>query len=121
MDLLKALAQLEKEGTAAIAEATGEDLERLRTELLGRKGRLTSILRGLGQLSPEERPRVGAEANRVKEALTKLLDERLSATAPAPSSGAAIDLSMPGRARWRGGRHPITQVVDEICDIFSEL
>jgi phenylalanyl-tRNA synthetase alpha chain len=121
MDLLQALAQLEREGTAAIAEAAGEDLERLRIELLGRKGRLTSILRGLGQLSPEERPRVGAEANRVKEALTKLLDERQSATAAAPSKVAPIDLTMPGRARWRGGRHPITQVVDEICDIFSEL
>jgi phenylalanyl-tRNA synthetase alpha chain len=121
-DLLDQLRRLEEEGAGSIAAADGADaLERLRVELLGRKGRLTGILRGLGGLAPEERPRLGAEANRVKDALTARIDERKATyeVPAAPDSG--VDLTLPGRARWRGGVHPVTLVIDEICDIFRDL
>ena len=77
-DLERDLTALEEEGRAAIsAAATPDELEAARIRLLGRKeGRLTAIMRGLGGLSPEERPVAGARANRVKEALTALLDAR---------------------------------------------
>jgi phenylalanyl-tRNA synthetase alpha chain len=122
MDLLEQLARLEEEGSAAIAEVRGaEDAERLRVELLGRKGRLTGILRGLGQLPPEERPRIGAEANRVKEVLSARLEERAADLGTRAGAAPRLDLTLPGRGRWKGGIHPVTQVVEEICEIFQGL
>ncbi|HLL48640.1 MAG TPA: phenylalanine--tRNA ligase subunit alpha, partial [Longimicrobiaceae bacterium] len=121
-DLVGQLRELEAEGARAIGAAGGaEALEALRVEYVGRKGRLTGILRGLGGLAAEERPAVGAEANRVKEALAALLDERVAALAPKADEGPRVDLSLPGRRRWRGGLHPVTQVIEEVCDIFRDL
>ncbi|HEU0301806.1 MAG TPA: phenylalanine--tRNA ligase subunit alpha [Longimicrobium sp.] len=121
-ELIAQLRELEGEGLKAVA-AGGDAaaLEALRIEYLGRKGRLTGILRRLGELSAEERPAVGAEANRVKEALNALLEEREATFAGAADEGPGIDLSLPGRRRWQGGVHPVTQVIDEICDIFRDL
>ena len=113
---------LEAEGAATIERAdSAEELERLRLELLGRKGRLTGILRGLGQLPAEERPVVGAEANRIKERLSERIDARAAEFDGGPESGPSEDLTLPGRGRWRGGLHPVTLVVEEICDIFRDL
>jgi phenylalanyl-tRNA synthetase alpha chain len=121
-DLIAQLGRLEAEGGQAIDEAAdAEALERLRVELLGRKGRLTAVLRGLGQMGPAERPRVGAEANRVKEVLASRIEARAASLRGVGAEGPAEDLTLPGRARWVGGVHPVTQVVDEICDIFRDL
>jgi phenylalanyl-tRNA synthetase alpha chain len=121
-ELIAQLRALEAEGLAAIRAADGADeLERLRVEYAGRKGRLTGVLRRLGELSQEQRPVVGAEANRVKDALTALLDEQSAAHAAPEQTGPRLDLSLPGRRHWRGGLHPVTQVVEEICDIFRDL
>ena len=121
-ELLAQLRDLEREGLEA-ARAGGDAgaLEALRTEYLGRKGRLTGILRRLGELGADEKPVVGAEANRVKEALGALLDERAASFASAADDGPRVDLSLPGRARWQGGVHPVSLVIDEICDIFRDL
>jgi phenylalanyl-tRNA synthetase alpha chain len=122
IELMEALGCLEREGGDAVTGATSaDDLERVRVELLGRKGRLTSILRELGQLPPEERPRIGAEANRVKEMLAARMDERKAALEDGTNGSTGADLTMPGRDRWRGGVHPVTRVVDEICEIFHGL
>jgi phenylalanyl-tRNA synthetase alpha chain len=121
-ELIGQLKALEAEGAQAVRGGdSAEALDALRTEYLGRKGRLTGILRRLGELSPGERPAVGAEANRVKEALGALLDERGASFAGAADEGPRIDLTLPGRRRWRGGVHPVTLVIDEICDIFRDL
>jgi phenylalanyl-tRNA synthetase alpha chain len=121
-DLMGQLRDLEAEGARAVAAAAGpEELERLRVEFLGRKGRLTAILRGLGQMAPEERPAVGAEANRVKHALAALFDVRRAVAGGAPAEVRGLDLTLPGREHWRGGTHPVTRVVDEICEIFRDL
>ena len=121
-DLIGDLRALEEQGAEAIRAAGGaEALEALRVEYLGRKGRLTAVLRGLGAMAPEDRPAVGAEANRVKEALSALLDERAGALAPREAEGPRVDLTLPGRGDWRGGLHPVTQVIDEICEIFRDL
>jgi phenylalanyl-tRNA synthetase alpha chain len=120
--ILEQLTALQAEGARQIQEAEdAEALERLRVELLGRKGRLTGILRQLGTLSAEERPAVGAEANRVKEALGILFEQRLASHAGPGETGPRLDLTLPARSGWRGGLHPVTQVVDEICDIFRDL
>jgi phenylalanyl-tRNA synthetase alpha chain len=121
-EVLKQLRRLEKDGGDAVdAAGSAEELERLRVELLGRKGKLTGILRGLGELSLEERPAVGAEGNRVKTLLTERIDARAESFVSTSPDTPQIDLSLPGRARWRGGVHPVTLVIDEICDIFRDL
>ncbi|MBW3573027.1 MAG: phenylalanine--tRNA ligase subunit alpha, partial [Gemmatimonadetes bacterium] len=103
-ELLGQLRDLERQGLEAVrAGGDAAALEALRTEYLGRKGRLTGVLRRLGELTAEERPAVGAEANRVKEALNALLAEREAAFAGTVDEGPRGDLSLPGRPRWRGG------------------
>jgi len=122
-ELIGQLREIEREGGAAAKGAASADaLEALRVEYLGRKGRLTAVLRRLGELDAEQRPVVGAEANRVRDALTALVDERAATFAAAEAENAPrVDLSLPGRHRWKGGLHPVTQVVDEICEIFRDL
>src|SRR6267378_2226101 len=111
-DLLAALNSL-RERLKEIPQADERRLQELKTELLGRKaGALTEILKALPGLDPETRKRVGAAAN----ALKRELDLKRGATALAD-----VDVTMPGRRQWRGGLHLVTQVVDEICDIFKEL
>ncbi len=121
-DLIDELERLHREGEAAAAAATSpDDVERLRLDLLGRKGRLTSILRRLGELDADERRRVGAEANRIKGELTQKLTQRRAATEQSAAETEGPDLTLPGRPTWRGGVHPVTQVVDEVCEIFAGL
>ncbi len=104
-----------------ISSADQGRLTELRTQLLGRKsGQLTQVLRGLKELEPAERQRIGARAN----ALRAEIEAAITARAAVLSTGdrpIEDDLTMPGRARWLGAIHPVTAVVDEICDIFKEL
>ncbi len=105
-----------------IAQADAMHLQQLRTELLGRKaGALTAILKQLATLDPEVRRTVGAAANALKGELEAALDARVRALAEIAGDEAAHDLTMPGRTAWRGGLHVLTQVVDEVCDIFREV
>ena len=122
--LIDTLKALETEALAAIkAAADADTLEELRIAYMGRKeGRISSLLRGLGALDVSERPAVGAHANRVKGALQEALEEREGELAgEAAPTGLAEDLTLPGRARWKGGIHPVNQVVDEIWRIFRGL
>ncbi|MGO8762702.1 MAG: phenylalanine--tRNA ligase subunit alpha [Desulfobaccales bacterium] len=100
-----------------------EALERIRVQYLGRKGELTTILRGLGKLDPEVRRSVGQEANRTKEALEGALDEALGALKAAARLGAAptVDVTLPGRRLPRGRLHPLNRIMAEVCDIFLHL
>lgn len=121
--LIEELKALEGEARAAIADA--EDLgglEEVRIGYLGRKeGKISMILRGLGRLDAADRPAVGAEANRVKASLTRELDARLEDLRRPLVGARELDLTLPGRRQWRGGLHPVTQVVNEIWDVFREL
>ncbi len=122
--LIDTLKALEAEALAAIEDASSaETLEELRIAYLGRKeGRISAVLRGLGALDVSERPAVGAEANRVKQALQSALEEGEGAVAgESVPTGPAEDLTLPGRTRWKGGIHPVNQVVDEIWQIFRSL
>ena len=97
-------------------------LAALRTELLGRKaGRLTQVLKALAGLPPDERREIGARANKLKADLEAAIAAREDALRRATPAAPAADHTMPGRGRWRGAVHPVTAVVDEICDIFREL
>lgn len=98
-------------------------MEALQFKILGRKGELNQIMRGLGALSPEERPPAGQEANRIKGELERLFEAAKKSCEAVVKEEAfsEIDWSLPGRRGFRGRRHPITQTLDEICGIFSRL
>ncbi len=105
-----------------VAHADRQTLQALRTELLGRKsGRLTHLLRSLPQLSPDERREIGTRANELKREIEAALAQRERALDDAEARQSEVDRTMPGRAVWRGGVHPVTAVVDEICQIFRLL
>jgi phenylalanyl-tRNA synthetase alpha chain len=122
-ELIGELREIEGEGVRAIGAAdSAAALEALRVEYLGRKGAPDRPCCGVWASSrPTSAPQVGAEANRVKDALSALVDERAASLAPAEGAGPRVDLTLPGRHRWTGGLHPVTQVVDEICEIFRDL
>ena len=107
---------------ARVATADADTLAALRTELLGRKaGKLTHVLRSLAALPPEERRAVGARANQLKQQVEQAIAAREGELAASAAPGPTMDGTMPGRRVWRGAVHPVTAVVDEICEIFREL
>ncbi len=123
-NLVEQLSALEDEARSAIARTEDtRGLESVRVEYLGRKeGRVTALMRALAQLPAEERPAAGAAANRVKSAIAELLDVRGRELAEPSADGArAVDPSLPGRAAWKGARHPVTLVIDEVCDALGFL
>lgn len=122
--LIQTLQELETEALDAIRAALdGGVLEVLRVSYLGRKGRVSGILRGLGDLSADERPPVGAEANRVKEVLQEALEARETEMSVSGEEIGALgeDLTLPARHRWSGGVHPVNQIIDEIWTIFQSM
>jgi phenylalanyl-tRNA synthetase alpha chain len=125
-DLTRDLEALRDDALAAIA-AAGDvpTLEAIELDVLGRKGRLTAVLRGIGGLPPEDRPRVGAVANVVREAIEAALAER-GGTLRGSALGArlaaeAVDVTTPGRPIRRGSLHPIVETIREIADIFGQF
>jgi len=120
-DLLAAIAQL-RERLKEIPQADERRLPDLKTEILGRKaGALTTILGRVPKLEPASKKEVGAAANALKREFAAAFDARERELKHAAGTVAGVDLTMPGRASWRGGLHLVTQVVDEICEIFREL
>jgi phenylalanyl-tRNA synthetase alpha chain len=125
-DLLQLLTQLEQEASTALASAdTTEATRAWHAEYLGGKGRLTGILRRLGALSTEDRPRVGKQANEVKGVLEAAFKERQAALALAEleekRSKETIDVTLPGRPQTLGRIHPTTRVLREIYAIFGSM
>ena len=107
---------------AELREADVAGLTQFKVALLGRKnGRLTQILRSLSTLPPGERRAVGQRANQLKREAEEAIAAREKELHTGRKSGVAADLSMPGRQVWRGAIHPVTAVIDEICEIFREL
>jgi phenylalanyl-tRNA synthetase alpha chain len=120
-DLLASLDGL-RERLREIAQADERRLQDLKTEILGRRaGALTDILKQLPTLDADTRRRVGGAANALKIEFETAIDARLAELKRAAAGPSGQDLTMPGRAQWRGGLHVVTQVVDEICEIFREL
>ncbi|MDR2549167.1 MAG: phenylalanine--tRNA ligase subunit alpha [Desulfobulbus sp.] len=118
------LLKLKQNAEEALAQVAGADqLEAFRVKFLGRKGGLlTGILRQLGQVAPEDRPRLGQLANDIKLGLENSFEERktqLNTAAGAVAGG--TDYSLPGRYLPFGKLHPVTQVMEEICSIFEGL
>jgi phenylalanyl-tRNA synthetase alpha chain len=117
------LLALRTDGEGAISQAdTLERLEELRVSYLGKKGQLSAILGSMGKLSAEEKPKIGAIANTVKEALQTSLDNQRkaleSAKIQALLESETLDVTMPGSFRPQGRIHPLNGIIDRALDIF---
>lgn len=120
------LAALKTTALEAIANLSDlESLEQLRINYLGKKGQLSVVLRGMGQLEADDRPRIGALANEVKESLQTLLDNKKTqlqaALLQAQLATETLDVTMPGIYRPQGRVHPLTGMIDRVIDIFVGL
>lgn len=119
------LAELRKEGLASVDAAPNQDaLRALEVELLGKKGRLTALLKGLGSLDATERPAVGRLANQVKDELREALEARRKVLASDRLQAALtgpFDTTLPGSTPPAGGIHPVTRVQRELEDLFTSM
>ena len=120
------LLKIKADAEAKLAAIKGNDeLEAVRVEFLGKKGALTAVLRTMGKLSPEERPKIGQLANEVREAIENDITERRRAIEAekltAKLESEAIDVTIPGKRVDIGKRHPLDQVENELCDIFRSM
>lgn len=117
------LQALREEAIEKINTATDrQTLQQLRVTYLGKKGSLTQILRGMGKLSKEERPVIGEMANQVRESITAVIDEKKEEfeqrALEKKLAEESIDVTLPGRPVAVGGPHLLTQIIEEIEDLF---
>ncbi len=119
----KNIKQIQEEALQLLGEASDRNtVEALSIRYLGRKGEVTLYLRNIAKLPAEEKPAAGRTANQVKVALEKAFEEAFTRIEEAEAeSGEAIDVSLPGRPVTKAPLHPITQISEEICDIFAKL
>ena len=102
--------------------ASIQDIEAVRIKFLGKKGELTGILKQMGKLSAEERPVVGQLANVIRSEIEAKIEEDSKSIAQKLQAeklkAEKIDVTLPGKAKVLGSRHPLTVVLDDIKDIF---
>jgi len=120
------LQSLAEQASEAINQSNGiAGLDQVRVDYLGKKGSITSLLKGLGKLSAEERPAAGAEINKVKQALQEQINVRKadleSAAIAEKLSSETIDVTLPGRGQESGGLHPVTRTIERIAGFFESI
>lgn len=125
-DLETQLTGLRQEAQQAIATSTTLDqLEQLRIKYLGKKGQLSQVLGGMGRLDAAERPRIGALANEVKDALQADLDQKRTALQAAQIeaqlAAETLDVTMPGAYHSQGHQHPLSSTIERALDVFVGL
>ena len=117
------LKEIRERVLADVKEAdVSSKLEDIRVRVLGKKGELTAILRGMGKLSPEERPKVGQMVNEARTAIENAIAERSEKLARAEKearlAAEAIDVMLPGKALSAGAMNPLNQAMNEMVNIF---
>lgn len=120
------LNDLKELALSKIQEATNvKELNEVRVAYLGRKGPITDLLKGMGKLPAEERPKMGALVNVIRETVTEVLEERMTKLEEEAINQQlekeTIDVTLPGRPARTGNRHPLTRVVEEIEDFFISM
>jgi phenylalanyl-tRNA synthetase alpha chain len=112
-------------GQAIAATASVADLEQAKARYLGKAGSLTELLKGLGKLSAEERPKAGAAINqakaRVEEFIQARRDSILAAALETQLAAEAVDVTLPGRRQGAGGLHPITRAQEHAERLFASM
>jgi len=117
------LLELKEEALAKVEASTNlKELNDIRVAYLGKKGPITEVLRGMGKLSAEERPKMGALVNEVREQITEKLTAKQELLEKEEVekrlASETIDVTLPGRPIKVGGPHPLTKVIEEIEDLF---
>ncbi|MCG6930721.1 MAG: phenylalanine--tRNA ligase subunit alpha [Desulfofustis sp.] len=107
------------EDIAAVSDS--RQLEAFRIAYLGRNGRLSALMKQLGTVAQEDRPRLGKLANTVRSELEKLFSDKIVSLAGQAVRAERPDLSLPGRRTVNGRVHPVTQVMEEICSVFAHM
>lgn len=120
------LETLKHEALAAIEAAEQPAaLEEVRVSYLGKKGRITGLLKNLGTLPAEERPAAGALINEVKQQVQARLNEARAVLEQAAIdrklAEETVDVTLPGRQRAAGGMHPVSKTIERISDFFADL
>ena len=120
------LQRIKEVALTAIKAATDQQvLQDVRVKYLGKKGEVTALLKGLGKLSPEERPKMGALVNAVRQALEEEIDALKTSMEVAAMNARLeeekIDITLPGRAPKTGHIHPLTTVNEMIEDFFMKM
>lgn len=123
MSLQEKLEALKQETLAKIEETKElAGLNQIRVETLGKKGPITEVLRGMKDLSAEERPKVGSFANEIRDLITKEIEAKKELLEQLALQKAledeTIDVTLPGKPMKQGTRHVLTQIIEEIEDIF---
>ncbi len=122
-EFLERIAEVEAKAASLIAAADSSSaLEAARTNLVGRKsGELSALMKELPSLAADERPEAGAAVNLLKMAIEDALAQRAVALAGHEPREGSVDLTLPARRTWKGGKHPVTLVIEDIEEIFREL
>ena len=120
------LEKLKNETLTSIKSAGNiESLQDIRVRMLGRKGELTALMKGLGALSADERPIVGQLVNSVRDEIESALETALAAAREHAKSerlkSERIDVTLPGRHASSGSKHPVSLIIEEVCEIFAGL
>ena len=123
---MKELEQIVAEASRAIAAtASVAELEQAKSRFLGRSGSLTELLKGLGKLSAQERPKAGAAINQAKASVEALVQSRreaiLERELEAKLGGESIDVTLPGRGPAPGGLHPIARALEHVEELFRTM
>ncbi|MGH6780967.1 MAG: phenylalanine--tRNA ligase subunit alpha, partial [Sphingomonadaceae bacterium] len=120
------LTNLEAELTATIAGAyTPEAIEDVRVKALGKQGAITALLKSLGGMSAEERQIEGPKIHGLRETVTNAIAERKAAleraALDAKLAAETLDMTLPPAAPLQGSVHPVSQVMDELAEIFADM
>ncbi len=122
MELEAIVNQAKAEIDAASDAAT---LDQVRVEFMGKKGKLTDLLKGLGQLSAEERPLAGQKINEAKQVIQQAISVKGDALRTAEMNKKlaeeAVDVTLPGRTEFAGNLHPVSRTISRIEKFFGEL
>lgn len=105
--------------------STQEELEALRVKYLGKKGELTGLLKQLGSVAPEERPKIGQIVNKAKQDLEEAIADHRAVMARAAAERKlaleAVDITMPAKQKKAGVLHPLNRVLEQMIDIFKSM
>ncbi|MDT0594161.1 phenylalanine--tRNA ligase subunit alpha [Glaciecola petra] len=115
-----------KEAEAAVEQAsTPNELDAVRVEFMGKKGKVTGLMKGLGALSAEERPAAGQKINQAKQQVQGLINTKIKALKDAELNAKlaaeSVDVTMPGRLTEIGNVHPVNRTIERIESFFGEL
>ena len=120
------ISKIKENAINAIKIATNSrELDDVRVKYLGKKGELTAILRGMGSLTPEERPIIGSKVNEVRDQLESLIKERElnfeKMELEARLAKEKIDITLPSTKVKRGSKHPLNRIIEEVEDLFVSM